>query len=99
MATKNSLAERIAQLDARKKTLLARQAKLERTQDTRRKVLLGALILHRIEHDKENGARMKAWVAKELPGFLTRDTDKELFPDLLDSTVVDHAKEEPGPQH
>ena len=83
MATKKSLAERIAQLDAKKKTLQARQARLERTQDTRRKVLLGALILHRIENDPENGERMKAWVAKELPGFLTRETDKELFPEFI----------------
>ena len=85
MATKKSLAERIAQLDAKKKTLLARQARQERTQDTRRKVLLGAMILHRIENDAENGERMKAWVAKELPGFLTRETDKELFPEFINT--------------
>ena len=94
MATKKSLAERIAQLDAKKKTLLARQARQERTQDTRRKVLLGALILHRIENDTENGERMKAWVAKELPGFLTRETDKALFPDLLSESSMQSAEDQ-----
>jgi len=83
MATKTSIAQRIEQLDAKKKALQARLAKQERAMDTRRKVLLGALILHRIENDPENGERMKAWVAKELPGFLTRDGDKELFPEFL----------------
>ena len=92
MAAKKSLAERIAQLDAKKKTLLARQARQERTQDTRRKVLLGALILHRIENDTENGERMKAWVAKELPGFLTRETDKELFPEFISAENIQDPK-------
>lgn len=99
MATKTSLAERIAQIDAKKKTLLARQAKLERAQDTRRKVLLGALLLHRIENDQKNGAQVKAWVAKELPRFLTRETDKELFSDLFESTAADRAQEASDPQH
>ena len=71
-----------------------RQARQERTQDTRRKVLLGALILHRIENDTENGERMKAWVAKELPGFLTRETDKALFPDLLSESSMQSAEDQ-----
>ncbi len=83
MAPKTSIEQRIAQLDAKKKALQARLAKQERATDTRRKVLLGALILHRIENDPVNGEKMKAWVAKELPGFLTRETDKELFPEFI----------------
>ena len=39
---KKSIAERIAQLEAQKKTLQARLGKQERAKDTRRKVLLGA---------------------------------------------------------
>ena len=51
----------------------------------RRKVLLGALVLHRLEasKDEEFSRRLGDWLRRELPGFLTRDTDKELFADLL----------------
>ncbi len=34
--------------------------KLEDARDSRRKVLLGVLVLHRIEHDPEISARIKA---------------------------------------
>jgi len=84
MARKN-IAERIAQLDARKKTLQARLGKHERAADTRRKVLLGALVLHRLENagDAEFSKRLGDWLRRELPGFLSRDSDKVLFADLL----------------
>ena len=68
-----------------KKTLQARLSKQERAHDTRRKVLLGALVLHRLEasKDEEFSRRLGDWLRRELPGFLTRDVDKELFADLL----------------
>jgi hypothetical protein len=83
--TRKSLEERLAQLDAQKKTLLARLGKQERSRDTRRKVLLGALVLHRLADsgDHEFSKRLGDWVRRELPGFLTRDGDKELFSDLI----------------
>ena len=80
---KKSIAERIAQLDARKKTLQARLAKQDRAQDTRRKVLLGAFLLHRLENDRDFGPVLKEWVRRELPGFLVRPDDKTLFTELL----------------
>lgn len=82
---KKSISERIAQLDARKKTLQARLGKQERAADTRRKVLLGALVLHRLQNagDAEFSKRLGDWLRRELPGFLTRESDKELFADLL----------------
>jgi len=82
---RKSIAERIAQLDARKKTLQARMGKQERANDTRRKVLLGALVLHRLENagDAEFSKRLGDWLRRELPGFLTRDSDKAMFADLL----------------
>jgi hypothetical protein len=86
MSSRKSIAERIAQLEARKKSLQARLSKQERATDTRRKVLLGALLLHRIESDPEAGPRMREWVRRELPEFLTRDADKVLFADLLPSS-------------
>ena len=65
----------------------------ERAHDTRRKVLLGALVLHRLgaSKDEEFSRRLGDWLRRELPGFLTRDVDKELFADLLKPPV--------GPAH
>lgn len=82
---RKSIALRIAQLDERKKALKARLGKQERAQDTRRKVLLGALVLHRLENsnDLDFTRRLLDWLRKELPNFLTRDGDKILFDDIL----------------
>ncbi|MGO7465226.1 mobilization protein, partial [Rhizobium ruizarguesonis] len=44
---RKSIGERIAQLEAQSKTLQIRLSKQERAIDTRRKVLIGALVLHR----------------------------------------------------
>ena len=76
---------RLAEIDAQRKTLQARLSKQERAHDTRRKVLLGALVLHRLEasKDEEFSRRLGDWLRRGLPGFLTRDVDKELFADLL----------------
>jgi hypothetical protein len=82
--TKRSIEERLAQLDAQRQALKARLGKEERTKDTRRKVLLGALVLHRLSEDKrEFDKALKEWLQRELPGFLTRQDDKALFADLL----------------
>ena len=81
---RKTIEERLAQLEAQKKTLQARLNKQERARDTSRKVLLGALVLHRLEHGKDELSRaLPDWLRRELPGFLTRDMDKELFDDLL----------------
>jgi len=85
---KKTIAERLAQLEAQKKTLQARLAKQERTQDTRRKVLLGAFLLHRLENDRDFGPTLKEWVCRELPGFLVRPDDKTLFAELLTGAPV-----------
>lgn len=80
---KKSIAERIAQLEAQKKTLQARLTKQERAHDTRRKVLLGAFLLHRLENDRDFGPTLQSWLRRELPGFLVRPDDKALFAELL----------------
>jgi hypothetical protein len=82
---RKSIEERLAQLEAQRKTLKARLGKEERSKDTRRKVLLGALVLHRLENsnDPDFTKRLGDWLRRELPGFLTRDIDKEMFADLL----------------
>jgi len=86
---RRTIQERLAQLEAQKKTLQARLGKRERAQDTRRKVLLGALVLQRLEtsNDPEFSKRLGDWLRRELPGFLTRDADKVLFTDLIPSSA------------
>ena len=81
---RKSIQDRLSQLDAQRKTLQTRLGKQERTMDTRRKILLGALVLHRLEDGKrEFDVALREWLGRELPGFLTRDDDKALFTDLL----------------
>lgn len=96
---KRTIEERLAQLDAQRKTLQARLGKQERTRDTRRKVLLGALLLHRLNEDKrEFDKTLKQWLQRELPGFLTREDDKALFADLLTAPETPApAAHDPGP--
>lgn len=82
---RKSIEQRLAELDARRASLKARIGKEERARDTRRKVLLGALVLDRLErsHDEEFAKRLRDWLARELPGFLTRDVDRTLLADLI----------------
>lgn len=81
---KKTIEERLAQLDAQRQTLKARLGKQERAKDTRRKILLGALLLHRLgEDNRAFDQTLKEWLQRELPGFLTRADDKALFADLL----------------
>ncbi len=81
---KRSIAERLAQLEAQRKTLQSKLGKQERAKDTRRKVLLGAFVLHRLEKGQDEfSKKLGDWLNKELPGFLTREDDKALFDDLL----------------
>ncbi|KSV62406.1 hypothetical protein N185_08320 [Sinorhizobium sp. GW3] len=87
---RKSITRRLAELEERKKTLKARLGKQERAQDTRRKILLGALVLHRLEHsnDPDFTRRLREWLRRELPGFLVRDGDKALFDDVLDQAEM-----------
>jgi hypothetical protein len=87
---RRSLTQRLEQLDAQKKSLQARLGKQERAHDTRRKILLGALVLQRLAsgHDAAQVAWLQTWLRKELPAFLTRDTDKALLSDLFDGSSV-----------
>jgi hypothetical protein len=82
---RKTIEQRLAQLEAQRSALRARLTKQERSNDTRRKVLLGALVLHRLENanDPEFTKRLGDWLRRELPGFLSRDADKLLFDDLL----------------
>jgi hypothetical protein len=84
---KRSISDRLAQLDARRKNLQSKLGKQERAKDTRRKVLLGAFVPHRLEkgQDEFSKKEVPAWLKRELPGFITREDDKALFADLIGS--------------
>ncbi|UXT50564.1 mobilization protein [Agrobacterium tumefaciens] len=82
---RKTIEQRLAELDAQRSALKARLSKTERNNDTRRKVLIGSLVLHHMEtsNDQEFSKQLGAWLRRELPGFLTRDNDKALFDDLI----------------
>jgi hypothetical protein len=80
-----SIEERLLQLDSQRKALQARLIKQERAKDTRRKILLGALVLEKINNGHEADKPLLAWLRTTLPGYLTRPDDKALFDDLLKS--------------
>ena len=71
-----------AAIEARQKAIRNRVAKKERARDTRRKILVGAYVLHQVENDEEKGPGLRKWLQKGLPGFL-REIDRELFPDII----------------
>jgi hypothetical protein len=50
---------------------------------TRQKILLGAFFVDILENDRVNGLR--DYTAKNLPSYLTRETDKDLLKGLVES--------------
>lgn len=91
---RRSIAERLAHLEAQRKSLQSRLGKQERAKDTRRKILLGAFVLHRLEKPDQSdfSKHLREWLGKELPKFLSRDDDAALFEDLIDTTKVKSGK-------
>jgi hypothetical protein len=65
-----SIEERLSQLDSQRKALQARLIKQERAKDTRRKILLGALVLEKIDNGHEADKPLLAWLRTTLPGYL-----------------------------
>ena len=63
---------RQARVEARKRALSQRQ---ERKNDTRRKILLGATVLARIDRGELDQATVNGWLAQHL----TRPDDRALF--------------------
>ena len=92
---RKTIEQKLAELDAQRAALKARLGKQERANDTRRKVLLGALVLHRLENsrDEEFSRRLRDWLKRELPDFLTRDGDKALFDDLMQDLPANAGRE------
>jgi hypothetical protein len=80
------LTDRISDLETKLKQLKVRQQRIEararalassraRKDDTRRKILIGATVLARIDAHQLDHADLHAW----LDAHLTRDDDRELF--------------------
>ena len=79
------LARKKQAIEARQKAIRNRVAKKQRARDTRRKILVGAFVLHQIETDGKQGPGIRKWLQEKLPGFI-RETDRELFDDLFKAT-------------
>ncbi len=69
------LLEKRDTLNAEIQKVRARQSAQKRKEDTRRKILLGALV----QEMMANGELDKEMIMKRLDGFLTRDIDRNLF--------------------
>ena len=76
------LEEKLRQLKAREQAVEARRRSLEsrrsRKADTRRKILVGAIVLAKVERGEIAETELRRW----LDGALTRDDDRALFVDL-----------------
>jgi hypothetical protein len=74
-----TLQERLAQLKARQVRVEARkrslQSRRERAADTRRKILVGAIVLARVEQGRISDSDLRRW----LDEGLTRTDDRALF--------------------
>ncbi len=76
--TDDQLAEverQLAQLHARKQLLAVRGAKRMRAQDTRRKILAGAVVLQQARENPE----FRNWLRFQLGSALSRPADRQLF--------------------
>ncbi len=71
--------EKLAQLKARKQAIDARvkasESKKSRTDDTRRRILIGAMVLDQWKNNSDSEAKTK----QALDKFLTKDNDRKLF--------------------
>lgn len=72
------LEKKEAQLKAQRQALIASMAEDKRKDDTRRKILLGAFLLERLDRPQ-----IQALLAAEFSAYLTRERDQALFAGLL----------------
>ena len=70
-----NLLKKREQLNAQIQKIRAREANKKRKEDTRRKILLGALMMEMME----KGELDRKLIRKRLSEFLTRDIDRNLF--------------------
>lgn len=88
MMARKPVARRIAELEARKRALMARLAAQERRLELRRKMLLGTWVLSELRRPADGAGGPEAQMLRdrlrhELPQMTLRDADRELLEDLL----------------
>lgn len=104
---RKSIEDQLSQLEVRRRELKARLTTQERAKNTRRKVLIGELILKHLESAQTgtknaDAERLLSWVQHELPSLLTREADQALFADILTAKSppkMSDAKTETGIQN
>lgn len=69
------LKEKQQQLQARIKLVEAKEKQKQRKEDTRRKILIGAMVMDGMSKNDD----YKAKIETNLKKYLTKDTDKKLF--------------------
>jgi len=79
------LRTRQQRIEARKRALLSRR---ERAADTRRKILVGAIVLAKVEQGELDAGLLRGW----LDQALTRKDDRELFGLEVLAQRVTHAE-------
>lgn len=79
------VARRIEELEARKRSLMARLAARERRLEVRRKMLLGTWVVSELRQSAEEpDVRMlRDLLRRQLPQMALRDADRQLLEELL----------------
>ena len=80
--------ERVAKAHERVRKLEAQERKTERAKDTRRKVLLGALVMEELERDTPMRSELERWLAERLPGYLIREHDRDVMAQFMDGGTL-----------
>jgi large subunit ribosomal protein L7/L12 len=80
------------QLNAQIQKIRNRESEQQRKEDTRRKILLGALMMELLEKGELDRDKIMA----KLDGFLTREIDRKLFdfPVVVEKVEAEEKKEE-----
>jgi hypothetical protein len=81
--TRRSVEERISELEKKLEQLKASKNKRTRTEENRRRHLVGLAVLSEIVKDTETGRAFKRKIAPLLIEICTRDKDKEILSDIL----------------
>jgi hypothetical protein len=74
-----ALDERLSRLRAERIRLAARVSQSERKRDTRRKILIGAVVLAAVDHEGVPVLRSQRELVQWLDGRLTRPHDRAVF--------------------
>jgi large subunit ribosomal protein L7/L12 len=88
----DALLKKREQLNAQIQKIRSRESEQKRKEDTRRKILLGALMMELLEKGELDRDKIMA----KLDGFLTREIDRKLFdfPVVVEKVEAEEKKEE-----